>query len=249
MEGKVLDLARRLVREVVEDLRRRLATEVRRALWGKMDRRQRTPLRTLRNLDVRRTIRDNLRRYDREKRRIVLERIHFRSRVHRHNPWEVILAVDTSGSMMDSVIHSAVLAGIFKALPFLRVRLLVFDTEVVDLSDAIDDPVEILMGVQLGGGTDIGKALEHCEGLVRSPTRTIVAIVTDFCEGGDPRRPVAAVKRLRESGVKVLGLAALDSRAEPAYDRELAERCVEAGAEVAALTPRRLAEWLGKVLS
>jgi len=249
MEGKVLEIARRLVREVVEDLRRRLATEVRRALWGKMSRLRRTSLRVFRNLDIDRTIRDNLRHYDRENRRIVLERLHFRSRVERHHPWEIVLAVDTSGSMIDSVIHAAVLAGIFRRLPFLRIRLLVFDTEIVDITDAADDPVEVLFGVQLGGGTDIGKAVTYCEGLVVNPTRTVVAVVTDFFEGGDPDVLVAAVRRLREAGARVLGLAALDAKAEPAYDREMAGRCVEAGAEVAALTPRRLAEWLGRALS
>src|SRR5262245_64185306 len=105
------------------------------------------------------------------------------------------------------------------------------------------------MSVQLGGGTDIGKALSYCEGLVRTPTRTVVAVVTDFCEGGDPTRLPAAIKRLRGAGVRVLGLAALDQQAEPAYDREMAERCLEAGAEVAAMTPRRLAEWLANILS
>jgi Mg-chelatase subunit ChlD len=164
-------------------------------------------------------------------------------------PWHIIMAVDCSGSMMDSVIYSAVMAGIFRGLPSVRISLVAFDTAIVDLSDQVEDPTELLMNVQLGGGTDIGGALNYCESLVQYPHRTIVVLVTDFCEGGPPGVMLGAIKRLREAGVRVLGLAALDSKAEPAYDRGMAEHCVALGAEVAALTPQRLAEWLAKVLS
>jgi len=230
-------------------LRRRLAKDVRQALWGRLNKQRRSRLKVLRNLDWRRTIRANLKNYDRERKQVVLGALHFFSRVDHHLPWHVIMAVDCSGSMMDSVIHSAVMAGIFRGLPALRVSLIAFDTAVVDLSDRVDDPTELLMSVLLGGGTDIAGALVYCESLVRSPTRTLVVLVTDFFEGGDPRALVGTVKRLRESGARVIGLAALDAVAQPVYDRDLAERCVVAGAEVAALTPQRLAEWLGRILS
>ncbi len=249
MEGEVLDVARKIVRQVVEELRRRIAKDVRQALWGRLNKQRRSRLKVLRNLDWRRTIRANLRNYDRDRKRIVLGGLHFFSRVEHHLPWHIIMAVDCSGSMMDSVIYSAVMAGIFKGLPAIRVSLAAFDTAIVDLSDEVDDPTELLMSVQLGGGTDIHQALQYCETLVRMPTKTIVILVTDFYEGGDPRGMVAAVKRLCEAGVRVIGLAALDSVALPAYDREMAERCVAAGAEVAAVTPQRLAEWLGRILS
>lgn len=249
MQGEVLEVARRIVREIVEDLRRKLAKEVRQALWGRLNKQRRSRLKVLRNLDWRRTVRDNLKNYDLQRNQLVLGALHFFSRVDHHMPWHIIMAVDCSGSMMDSVIHSAVMAGIFRGLPSLRVSLMAFDTAVVDLSDSVDDPTELLMSVQLGGGTDIGGALSYCETLVRTPTRTIVVLVTDFCEGGVPNRMLASIRRLCESGVKVLGLAALDAVAQPAYDRQMAEECVACGAEVAALTPQRLAEWLGRVLS
>jgi Mg-chelatase subunit ChlD len=169
--------------------------------------------------------------------------------VERHLPWHIIMAVDCSGSMMDSVIHSAVMAGIFKGLPAVRVSLVAFDTAVVDVTEQADDPTEVLMSVHLGGGTDIAGALRYCEGLVLAPARTIVVLVTDFFEGGPPAVLPAVIKRLREAGVRVLGLAALDAQANPTYDHQMAERCVAAGAEVAALTPRRLAEWMAKVIS
>lgn len=249
MKGEVLEVARRIVREVVEDLRRRLEREVRPALWGRVDRRRRTRLKSAKNLDAPRTIRANLRNWDPRRRRLVVQDLFFLSRVQRHLPWHVIMAVDCSGSMIESVIHSAVMASIFRGLPSVSVKLVAFDTSVVDLSDAVSDPAEVLMSVQLGGGTDIGGALGYCASLVTHPTRTILVLVTDFCEGGPLTPMLAAIRRLRSEGVRVLGLAALDANATPAYDRAAAEACVEAGAEVAALTPRRLAEWVAKAIS
>jgi Mg-chelatase subunit ChlD len=246
MQGEVLNQARRIVRQVVEDLKRRLEPQVRRVMWGKLNRFQHSPLRVAQNFDWRRTLRDNLKYYDPERERIIARQVRFFARVERHTPWHVLLAVDQSGSMLDSVIHSAVMAGILARLPALRLNLVVFDTSVVDLSGYVDDPTEALMSVQLGGGTDIAGALSYCETLLENPQRSILIVVSDFYEGGHPQRLVAAVKRLRESGVRVLGLAALDPDANPSYNHTLAARLVDAGAEIAALTPLQLAEWLVK---
>src|SRR6185436_9187615 len=145
-------------------------------------------LKSAANFDARKTIRRNLKNYDPVRKQLVVQRPHFFSRVRRQLPWEIILCVDQSGSMAGSLIHSAVLAGAIAELPSMRVRLVVFDTAVVDLSEHVTDPVEVLMSVQLGGGTNIGKAMGYCRTLVRDPRRTIVVLVTDFCEGADPRQ-------------------------------------------------------------
>lgn len=247
MEGEVLNTARRVVRQVLEELRRKLAREAQTVLWGRAGRRP-TRRQAGGKLHWQRTIRANLKHYDAGQGRLLAEVLHFVSRNRRHMPWHIILAVDCSGSMIDSVIHSAVMAAIFAGLPAVQVNLVAFDTSIVDLSDQVDDPTEVLMSVQLGGGTDIGGAMQYCETLVRDPLRTVMILVTDFFEGGPPGRLVRCVKRMRESGVQVLGLAALDSQAQPAYDRELAQRCATAGAEVSALTPSRLIEWLDGIL-
>jgi Mg-chelatase subunit ChlD len=249
MKGEVLETARKIVRKVVEELARKLAREVRPVLWGRLNRLRRTQQKCSRNLDWQRTIRANLKHYDREGQRLVLEQLFFFSRNKHQLPWHIIMAVDCSGSMVDSVIHSAIMAGIFSGLPSVRVSLVAFDTSIVDLTDRVDDPMEVLMSVQLGGGTDIYSALRYCETLVESPTRTIMILITDFFEGNSPQGVVLSVKRLREAGARVLGLAALDATAQPVFDHGLAERCVDAGAEVAALTPQRLAEWLDKVIA
>ncbi len=248
MRGQTLEMARKIVRRVVEDLKRRLEADVRRVMFGKLNRMQHSPMRVAQNFDWRRTVRANLKNYDTEARRMTIQDVFFFSRVERHLPWHVVLCVDQSGSMTDSVIHSAVMAGILAGLPALKVSLVVFDTSVVDLSGYVDDPTEALLSVQLGGGTDIAKAMKYCETLVENPHRTVVVLVTDFYEGGDPRRLVAQVKHICESGAKVLGLAALDSDATASYDRQMAERLAAAGADIAALTPLQLAEWLLKVI-
>ena len=160
--------------------------------------------------------------------------------------WQIIILVDESGSMIGSVIHAAVTAACLWGLPSTKTHLCIFDTEVVDLTPKVTDPVEVLMKVQLGGGTDIGQALEYASQLVENPRRTIVVLITDFYEGAPINRLYAAAKKLVESGVTALGLAALDERADPTYDHEVAARLVQMGWHVAAMTPGELASWVAE---
>ncbi|WP_269631236.1 VWA domain-containing protein [Pelomonas sp. BJYL3] len=249
LHGEVLDMARRIIRQVVDEIRRRLEPEVRQALAGRLNRFRHSPLAVARNFDAIGTLRSNLRHFDQSRQQMVIEQLRFFERNARRLPWDVILCVDQSGSMADSVIHSAVMAGILAALPAFRVRIVVFDTQVVDLSDHAGDPVETLMRVQLGGGTDIAQAVRYCSQLVAHPQRTVLALVTDFCEGASPDELVRAVKQLAEARVRLLGLASLDAQAHPVYDRQIAERLAGCGMEIAALTPQKLAHWLVKVIS
>jgi Mg-chelatase subunit ChlD len=248
MQGRVLDVARELVRKVVDELRRKVEQEVRRTLVGQADRFRRTRQKRAKNLHLARTVRRSLKHYDPEARRLMAADLQFFARIKRHVQWDIIVCVDCSGSMMDSLIHSAVMAAIFHGLPSVRAKLVAFDTSVVDLSAHVDDPVEVLMSVLLGGGTDIGGALTYCARLVEQPSRTIVVLVTDFFEGGSPSTLLSVIKQLSGAGVRVWCLAALSQQAEPVYDHSVAAACVAAGAEVAALTPRRLAEWVAKVI-
>jgi Mg-chelatase subunit ChlD len=249
MGGAVLAEARRLIARVVEEIKRRLEQEIKNALAGRLNRFRNSLHRVARNFNARDTIRRNLKHWDRERQKLVVEEPRFYSRVKRHLPWEVILCIDQSGSMAGSVIHSAVMAGILAGLPLVRVRLVVFDTSVVDLSEHVSDPVEVLMSVQLGGGTNIGQAVRYCEQQVSQPRRTVLVLVTDFCEGADPRALILACKRLHEAGVKLLGLAALDAEANAFYDEQLAGRLAADGMQIAALTPLQLAHWLADVMN
>ncbi|UXH79584.1 VWA domain-containing protein [Roseateles amylovorans] len=249
MKGEVLDMARRIIRQVVEEIRRKLEGEVRRTLAGRLNRQRHSPMAVAQNFDAAGTLRRNLKHYDPERGQLVVEQLRFFERNTRRLPWDIILCIDQSGSMTDSVIHSAVMAGILASLPVFRVKIVVFDTNVVDLSGHADDPVELLMRVQLGGGTDIGRAVRYCAQLVEQPHRTVMVLVTDFCEGAPPGELVRAVQQLAEARVRLLGLAALDEQAHPVYDRQMAQRLAECGMEIAALTPQRLAQWLVKVVS
>jgi Mg-chelatase subunit ChlD len=248
MQGEVVEVARGVVRRVVDDLRRQLEKEVRTAITGLPDRSRRTRRRRAHDLHLRRTLARSLKHYDPKTRRLTAADLQFFTRSRQHATWDIVIAVDCSGSMLDSVIHAAVMAAIFAGLPMLRVRLVAFDTQVVDLSEHMHDIVEVLFSVQLGGGTDIAQAARYCAKLVDQPTRTIFVLVTDFEEGGSSGPLVEEIRRMRGAGVRVFGLAALGSDTAPRYDRSVAEACAAAGADVAALTPGRLAQWVAEAI-
>lgn len=248
MKGEVLALARDIVRRVADEIARKLEQEVRLSFFGRLNRNASSPVRSARNLDVKKTIRMNLKNYDRDKGQLVLKDVYFSSRMKKYNQWRVIICVDESGSMLDSVIHSAVMAGIFAKLPMLDTRLVIFDTNVVDLSGYVEDPVETLMSVQLGGGTNIAGALSYCEGLIDFPYRTMVVLVTDLYEGGGYQRLYSVSRGIIESGAKLVVLTALDMEANPSYDRNAAAALADMGAFVGAMTPEQLAEWIGKIV-
>jgi Mg-chelatase subunit ChlD len=238
--------ARRIVDAVVRDLYRKLALQVRPALTGALDRSRTSRLKVAANLDAWRTVRENLKNYDPATGQLGIERLAFHARKRRHASWRVILLVDQSGSMLGSVVHSAIIGAIFGGLPEIDFRLVAFDTNVVDMTEIAHDPVEVLFSVQLGGGTLIEKAVGYASQLVKEPRRTIVVLLTDFYEGGPPENLYARVKDLVDSGVKVLGLATLGADGEPEYDKQVAKKCVALGMPVAAMTPLKLAEWIAK---
>jgi Mg-chelatase subunit ChlD len=246
MNQEVLAVARQLVRRVIQELIEKLAVEIRQPFFGSRQR-SRSSMRIARNFDWRTTLRRNLKHYDLATRRMAIETPYFVSRVRRHaDKWQIIILVDQSGSMAGSVIHASVTAAIFFGIPAIRTHLVLFDTSVVDVTQDCTDPVETLMKVQLGGGTDIGQALGYAASLVDNPRRTIVILITDFCEGAPVARLYSAARQLVESGVTLLGLAALDEQADPAYDRDVAGRLVQLGAHVAAMTPGELANWVAR---
>ncbi len=247
MNKEVLALARQLVRRVVQQLMEKLARPVRTPFFGSLDRSRRSFLKVAKNFDARTTIRRNLAHYDRERKRLFIETPYFNSRIRRQaDRWQIVILVDESGSMADSVIHAAVTASIFFGIRAIRTHLVLFDTEVVDVTEHCADPVETIMKVQLGGGTDIGHAVAYAADLVDNPRRTIIVCISDFYEGGPVQRLLSLVKQLVDSGVTFLGLAALDERAEPVYDHDLAQQMVNLGAHVGAMTPGELAEWVAK---
>jgi Mg-chelatase subunit ChlD len=162
---------------------------------------------------------------------------------------DVIIAVDQSGSMAESVVYAAVLGSVMASLSAVSTRLIVFDTSVVDLTDQLADPVDVLFGVQLGGGTDIGAALDYCASLVRRPADTVIVLISDLFEGGLKDRLLARAASLIGSGVRFVTLLALSDTGRPAYDHALADQLVALGAPAFACTPDLFAELMATALS
>lgn len=249
MRGEILETAKQIVKKVADDITKKLESDVKKAIVGRVNKNKSSLIKSSRNIDYKRTIKANLKNFDTEKNRLVVDKVYFNDRVKKYNPWNVIIAVDESGSMLDSVIHSAIMAGIFSKLPMLKTNLVIFDTEVVDLSGYIDDPVTTLMSVQLGGGTNITKALQYCETLIENPHKTMVILVTDLYEGYGYGNMYATAKSIIESGAKLIVLTALDMEATPIYDKNAAQKMASLGAEVGAMTPGGLSEWIAKIIS
>lgn len=236
-------LIARIVSDVLERLRRPMTT----ALTGARQRHRRSPHASARNFDWRRTIAANLGHADPRTGRLLVEEVRFMSRQRRHNvAWDIIIVVDQSASMSSSLLHSAVMASILAALPGMSVRLILFDTSVVDVSHLVHDPVEILMTSQLGGGTDIANAVGYAAAQVTQPTRTVLALVSDFEEGGSVSSLVTRVRGLADSGVTMLGLASLTDDGAPWFDRTVADKLAAVGMRIAAMTPDRFADWLAE---
>jgi len=245
MNPEVLVLARKLVAKVFQQLMEKMRPQVREAFAGLINRHRRSRFAVARNFDFRATLRQNLSHYDVKSRRVLIERALFFARTQRHaEKWQVILLVDQSGSMVSSVIHSAVTAACLWSIPGIQPHLVAFDTQVVDLTADVTEPVELLMKVQLGGGTNIGQAVAYGAQLVDAPRRAVVVLISDFYEGGSSVQLLHEVRGLVAQGSIVLGLAALDAEAKPDYNRDMARKLVELGAHVGAMTPGELAQFI-----
>ncbi|MDE6519039.1 MAG: VWA domain-containing protein [Ruminococcus sp.] len=244
MHGEVLRTAEKIAEQVAKELARKIEQDIKRTISGRLDRNKSSQVHSARNIDFKKTIRRNLKNFDKESNQIILKDIYFSDRIRKYNNKKVIIAIDESGSMLGSVIYSAVMAQIISRLPFAEINLVIFDTAVVDLTDKAENPAQVLMSVQLGGGTDIGKALAYCEQLISEPSRTIVIVVTDLYEGASVNRLMNISKNIIESGAKLNYLTALDEQANPAFDRVLGQKLADMGAFVGAMTPEQLGEYI-----
>ncbi|MFJ9422009.1 DUF5682 family protein [Streptomyces sp. NPDC101249] len=246
MSEQRLARLRPLVRRLVEELAKELATRMRPALTGLA-----TPRPTRRpggRIDLPRTLRANLahaRRTDDGRTLVVPERPVFSTRSRREADWRLILVVDVSGSMEASVIWSALTAAVLGGVPTLSTHFLAFSTEVIDLTDRVDDPLSLLLEVRVGGGTHIAAGLAHARSLMTVPSRTLVVVVSDFEEGHPLGGLLGEVRALASSGAHLMGCAALDDTGTPRYSVPIARQLVAAGMPVAALSPLALARWVG----
>lgn len=229
--------ARQVVSRVVAEIERRLAERTRATITGALDRAVRSTRPPLRAVDWDRTIRANLSRYLPEYRTVVPERLIGHGRRQRAIARDVILAIDQSGSMAESVVYASVFGAVLASVRSLRTSLVAFDTSVVDLTDELHDPVEVLFGVQLGGGTDINRAIAYCQSLVTRPRDTLFVLISDLYEGGIRDEMLRRVAELTASGVQVIVLLALSDSGAPSFDRENAAALAALGVPAFATTP------------
>jgi len=248
LNEKTRVLARKVIEKVVEELKRRMQVQIEQAITGAIRRDKHSPRRVVRNLDLKTTIRRNLKNYDARSEKLLVERVYFYAAQRNKRPWHVIVTVDQSGSMLDSAIFSAVMASIFAELPAVKTSLVLFDTQVVDLSDQVGQPVDVLLSIQLGGGTDITGALIYANTLVRQPGRTIVVLITDFYEGRPESDLVAQTRLMADGGVRMIGLGALGYDARPAFHRSTAGMLRKVGMDILACTPEKLAECMAQII-
>ena len=236
--------ARQVVARVVADLERRLADRTRAAVSGALNRAARTRRPKPRDIDWNRTIAANLSRYVPSHRTVIPERLVGYGRRQQVVARDVILAIDQSGSMASSVVYASVFGAVLASLRSLRTSLVAFDTAVVDLTPVLANPVDVLFGTQLGGGTDINQAVAYCEGLVTRPRDTIFVLISDLYEGGDAASLIARLGALRSGGVSVVALLALSDDGAPSYDASNAAALSALGIPAFACTPDAFPELL-----
>jgi Mg-chelatase subunit ChlD len=244
---KTKETARQVVRKVVEELQRRLESPLRQAVNGALSRSVRNSRPKMAEIDWHRTIRANLKHYQPEYRTIVPERRIGYGRKGQALK-DIVLALDQSGSMAPSVVYAGVAGAVLGTLRSVRTRVVAFDTSVVDLTESLHDPVELLFGVQLGGGTDIERALAYCQGLVRAPSDTILILISDLIEGGNEENLVRRAAAIKASGVNMIALLALSDEGAPAYDRDMAATFAALGIPAFACTPDRFPDLMATAI-
>ena len=242
------EMARQVVRKVVDELLRKLSAPTQQAVTGALNRSARRRNPRYNEIDWKTTITKNLKNYQPEYKTIIPEvRIGYGRK--RKAMKDIILCLDQSGSMGTSVIYSGIFGSVLASIPAVNTRMVVFDTAVVDITDDLQDPVDLLFGVQLGGGTDIARALTYCQGVITRPQDTVLVLVTDLYEGGDPREMRKKFISLVNSGVQLIVLPALNDDGAPSYDKNHAEFLANIGVPTFACTPDKFPDLMAAALS
>lgn len=246
---KSKETARQLVREVVDEIMKRMEQDLRRAVTGALNKKAHSPIANFASTDWKRTINRNLKNYDTKTKRLIPEKFYFFERSQKQKNWTVILDIDQSGSMADSIIYSSVMGSIFASMPALDTHVVAFDTEITDLTELCrQDPVDMLFGVQLGGGTDINKSVAYCQGFIENPRKTMFILISDLYEGGVRKGLLRRLSEMHEEGVKVITLLALTDSGKPDYDVNLGREISKLGIACFACTPDRLPDLVAAAL-
>ncbi len=241
---------RAFIKKIVDEINRNLEQDIIRAVTAAVNKREHSPIPSASALDYKMTIRRNLKHYSKELKTIVPEHFYFfeRSQSSAAKKWTIILDIDQSGSMGESVIFSSVVSCILASMSSLKTRVVAFDTNIIDLTDKCSDPVDLLYGFQLGGGTDIDKSVAYCEQFIDDPKKTLFFLISDLEEGGNRAALLRRIENLKQSGVTVVCLLALADSGKPYYDANMAGKISSLGIPCFACSPQKLPELLGLVL-
>ena len=236
--------ARIYISKIVEDINRRLSDDLKRSVTAAINRREHSPIPSAAALDYKLTVRRNLKNYSPELKTILPEKFYFFERASKSASRTIILDIDQSGSMGESAIYSSVMGCILASMNSVKTHIVAFDTKVTDLTELCSDPVELLYGIQLGGGTDIEKSVAYCSELVAEPDKTTMFLITDLYEGGNRNGLIRRIGELKESGVNIIVLLAISDRGKPCYDSSLAEKIASMDIPCFACPPEKLPELL-----
>ncbi len=241
---KAKDNARIYISKIVEEINKRISDDLKRSVTSALNKREHSPIPSAPALDYELTVRRNLKNYNPELKMILPEKFYFFERASKSGSRTVILDIDQSGSMGESAIYSSVMGCILASMNSLKTHIVAFDTTVTDLTELCSDPVELLYGIQLGGGTDINKSVAYCQTLITEPEKTTMFIITDLYEGGNESALVKKIEELKESGVNIIVLLAISDRGKPCFDSHLADKISSFDIPCFACPPERLPELL-----
>ncbi len=245
---KSKESARKFIQKIVEDINRKMESQIQRAVTAALNKKEHSPLPSASAIDFKYTISRNLRNYNPQLNAIIPERVYFFDRASKINRWNVILDIDQSGSMGESIIYSSIMACILASMSSVNTHIVAFDTSVMDLTDLCQDPVDLLFGFQMGGGTDIAKSLAYCQQFIETPSKTLFFLISDLDEGGNRAALLNRIKEIKESGATVIVLLAVADGGRPYYDETTAQRISAMNIPCFACSPEKLPELLEKAL-
>lgn len=241
---------RMFIQKIVEEINRLLEQDIRRAVTASINRRKHSPIPSAAALDYKTTISRNLKHFNRELNTIVPEHFYFfdRTSTTAANKWTVILDIDQSGSMGESVIYSSIVSCILASMSSLSTRIVAFDTSIIDLTEKSDDPVDLLFGFQLGGGTNIDQSVAYCQQFIANPSKTLFFLISDLEEGGNRAALLRRLEEMKTSGVTVICLLALAEGGRPYYDAQMAQKIASMNIPCFACNPQMLPSLLERAL-
>ena len=242
--------AREFIRKIVEQINALLETDLKRAVTASINRKLHSPIPSASALDFQTTIRKGIKDYNTKLKKIIPQKYYFfeRSATTAANKYTVILDIDQSGSMGESVIYSSIMSCILASMSAIKTKVVAFDTNIVDLSEKCEDPIDLLFGFTLGGGTDIEKSIKYCTKYIENPKKTIFFLISDLEEGGNRAGLLRRLTQMKEDGVIVICLLAISDAGKPFYDANMAQRIANNGIPCFAAAPQMLPRLLEKAM-